>query len=96
MAHAETCPVCGGTGIVDKKIAVGGTVREITSNEDCHGCDGKGWVEVGRDDPPVVVPWGPYVPNPWPETHEPTINIGDWVYESGTYSANVEVVIKGF
>ncbi len=32
MAHAEICPVCKGNGKVEK--------------ETCHGCGGKGWVQV--------------------------------------------------
>ncbi len=36
MAHAEKCPVCEGTGDV-------GAAK-------CHGCRGKGWVEVSGQD----------------------------------------------
>jgi hypothetical protein len=35
MAHAETCPVCHGTGKY-----LGNT---------CHGCHGKGWIEVNGE-----------------------------------------------
>ena len=84
MAHAETCPVCGGSG--EKRKEIPGDCVTVS----CHGCDGKGWVEIGSDS--VVVPCGPYVSQPWP-VHEPTITIGDWVYESGIYSANVEITL---
>ena len=45
--HAERCPVCSGNGVV--------RTNDIYSKEEkdtkvCHGCDGKGWVEV-RDEP---------------------------------------------
>jgi len=42
--HAEACPVCNGRGTIkdDSDIAV------ITGVQ-CHGCHGKGWVEV-RDE----------------------------------------------
>jgi len=32
MKHAEICPVCGGAGQVN--------------GQRCHGCGGRGWVEV--------------------------------------------------
>ena len=34
--HAECCPVCGGLGKVQSDVI-------------CHGCGGRGWVEV-RDE----------------------------------------------
>lgn len=49
MAHAQQCPVCGGSGKVKEKI--------------CHGCDGRGWVEVSdtypwpRPRPKPLRPW---------------------------------------
>lgn len=46
MAHAEICPVCKGSGRIGS---------ERHERRDCHGCGGKGWVEVGSDD--SVVPW---------------------------------------
>ncbi len=41
MAHAENCPICGSSGKVKKDD--GGTAAEKVP---CHGCGGKGWVEV--------------------------------------------------
>ena len=84
MVHAETCPVCHGIGRIE--YVEGGIGTTVRKSQPYHGCHGKGWVEVGSDDS-VVVPWGPYVP-------EPTITVGDWVYESGTYSANVEIALR--
>lgn len=37
MRHAEKCPVCEGEGKHKDKT--------------CHGCNGRGWVEVGVDYP---------------------------------------------
>ena len=57
MKHAELCPVCGGTGKVN--------------GEKCHGCDGKGWVEVEGACKQPGRPWQDWV----------TINTGgdQWV-----------------
>lgn len=41
MAHAEVCPVCQGKG-----------KGEAT----CHGCGGKGWVEVGLEISTYTIP----------------------------------------
>ena len=45
MSHAERCPVCYGTGKYDNLI--------------CHGCNGKGWVEVsdGNGWYPWTITW---------------------------------------
>jgi len=36
--HAELCPVCRGSG---KYLGIG------QPEKDCHGCNKRGWVEVG-------------------------------------------------
>lgn len=75
MNKAVTCPVCFGTGKITKTTAgtAGGTFEV-----DCHGCGGKGWVEVADDPmpyfPPYIPPYDPYSPyisptyplNPYP------------------------------
>ena len=78
MSHAEICPVCGGIGWFPPTLA---------DPEQCHGCDGKGWIEVGNSDP-IVVPMQPWLP------YEPTVIIGSWVYKSGIYSANVKIAFR--
>ncbi len=66
MVHAEICPVCKGTGKIRKKTGY----PEPTKT--CHGCGGKGWVEVGREEPVFIPkPDNPYpyptipFPKPW-------------------------------
>lgn len=59
MTHAEICPVCRGSGQLNPLGQNGSTAAP--QSQDCHGCDGKGWVEVGSDDP-VVMPILPPVP----------------------------------
>jgi DnaJ-class molecular chaperone len=54
--HAEVCPVCKGSGKV--KGSVGGVGQQFTVF--CHGCDGRGWVQVGGEQVPLYVtgwPW---------------------------------------
>ena len=63
MSHAEKCPICGGSGKLPDKVT-------------CHGCGGKGWVEVGKDSPYIPRPPYPheYVPEPrrtYPHGHVP-------------------------
>jgi hypothetical protein len=43
--HAEKCPVCGGKGRISD-IAVGSGMISEDQMRTCHGCKGKGWVEV--------------------------------------------------
>jgi len=50
MTHAEICPVCKGTGKYEEKL--------------CHGCGGKGWIEIGKDDNQYF-PFVPYYPSPY-------------------------------
>ena len=51
MSHSEICPVCNGSGKYikpnDPKIT-GNINIEVT----CHGCQGAGWIEVGKKDLP--------------------------------------------
>jgi len=52
MVHAERCPICGGTGVVvwdNEKGRYVGCARVEISAVPCHGCGGKGWVEVNDE-----------------------------------------------
>jgi len=62
---ADKCPVCYGTG----------KVLDCYAEKTCHGCLGKGWVEVKEDYYQPYYPW----PYPWPyEPYEP------WYPDTGT------------
>jgi len=64
MAKAVLCPVCSGTG----KIMDYSTTAPVEKT--CHGCGGKGWVEVGEEChyyPPYRYPYPDYYypDKPW-------------------------------
>ena len=74
MSEAVICPVCKGAGVVPDEVkytytdgtATGGITGASTypSTKVCHGCGGKGWVEVGASYPPYyppVYPWNPTI-----------------------------------
>jgi len=73
MSKAVICPVCSGAGKIDEDYPGAGKSNVRT----CHGCGGKGWVEVAEDPmpytpypyyiPPVYPNYKPYYPNtaPW-------------------------------
>lgn len=42
--YADICPVCGGSGRYKEYI---GYSNCTYSERQCHGCGGKGWVELG-------------------------------------------------
>ena len=81
---AVTCPVCSGSG--KYKRTVTGTMSGMTQElvDKCHGCDGKGWVEVkdGDSHPVIVYPYQPWPWQPWPPViYEPYVT---WTLSSGT------------
>ena len=53
MAKAVKCPVCEGKGVV---YGIAETGAMPTTK--CHGCLGKGWVEVGTSNVNPTVNWG--------------------------------------
>ncbi len=59
--NAQLCPVCLGSG---KYYPPSVTVADGIA---CHGCGGKGWVEIGQDDIPYcpTPPVYPYYPYSW-------------------------------
>ena len=79
MAKAVKCPVCEGAGQVDtEKVPL---VEPVPHRfNPCHGCGGKGWVEVADNESP----YGPYpiCPYPYPvyphypQSWEPSITWG--------------------
>lgn len=56
--HAERCPVCLGYGKVRNsgEHTFGPVATSLMPKAVCHGCDGKGWVEVndGQDSTSVL------------------------------------------
>lgn len=66
MAHAEKCPICGGSGRSETTQAETGTL--VRKSQPCHGCGGKGWVEIGDMIPVFLSPMIPapiFNPRPW-------------------------------
>jgi DnaJ-class molecular chaperone len=49
-AHAEKCPICEGKGFVEKELVSTTTFQLVKKFEECHGCDGKGWIAVVEKD----------------------------------------------
>jgi len=43
MARAVVCPICSGTGTI---VEGGYATTAGPLKKTCHGCGGKGWVEV--------------------------------------------------
>lgn len=65
MAKAVLCPVCSGSGKYESNV--------------CHGCGGKGWVEVSDEHGYLIYPYPypypyPYLvyPEPWYSSYPPT------------------------
>jgi hypothetical protein len=77
MAHAEKCPVCLGIGKVntDDKSTAGGQMS-------CHGCGGKGWIEVQDYN---GFPLYPYY---WPNYPPPPLNPTMWNPITITYGTS--------
>ncbi len=58
MSKAVLCPVCSGKGIL---ITESKSNPTMSAQNTCHGCNGKGWVEVGDNVPHYPqLPW--YLP----------------------------------
>jgi len=55
MAHAERCPVCYGKGTIEETYEN----SSAKSWKTCHGCFGRGWVEVSDQIIQVIQPY-PY------------------------------------
>ena len=51
MSKVVLCPVCNGSGKYNRpnpNYSVSSTAIRMIE-ETCHGCNGKGWVEIGRE-----------------------------------------------
>lgn len=61
IMHAEICPICKGTG----KITTG---RDSTTpiEKTCHGCNGKGWIEIHDRYNPILTYYPQIEPFPKP------------------------------
>lgn len=46
MSKIEICPVCNGTGKYKEIYSMNYTYTTYIE-KNCHGCNGKGWIEVG-------------------------------------------------
>ena len=57
---AVICPVCWGKGVIKD------VTDEGMEDKTCHGCNGKGWVEVGEN-----YPYIPPCPYPHPSEQVP-------------------------
>jgi len=49
MSHTEICPICGGSGKIEQPECTA-PVRP------CHGCSGRGWVEIWQVEHPLAWP----------------------------------------
>lgn len=72
--HAELCPVCNGEGKIESEY------KPLVEPKECHGCKGKGWIEVQDSQtiwyvPQPYQPYVPYQPQPWESP---------WIYTNDT------------
>ena len=71
---AELCPVCEGKGVVTLLIYPeegNKATDKVPTERTCHGCNGKGWVDIGGG---WTVPYWPVCPIDrwypvWPGIH---------------------------
>ena len=47
MSQAVLCPVCNGSGNITPSVSNGSTA--MPTSHTCHGCSGKGWIEIDDD-----------------------------------------------
>ncbi|MCK5608865.1 hypothetical protein KAR91_43735 [Candidatus Pacearchaeota archaeon] len=75
MAHAEKCPVCDGIGRTE--FVEGGSGTTVRKLQPCHGCGGKGWIEVSDPQRPIELrPWDWPYPG-CPHAHQRWIYSGE-------------------
>lgn len=51
MTHSERCPICLGSGKLLYQNYFNESSCSNTSEHTCHGCTGKGWIEVNDSYP---------------------------------------------
>ena len=98
MSHAELCPVCKGVGKV-ASVPDRETTAACTA-EICHGCNGKGWVEVSdKAGSPVIQapprqlyysPWWYYSPVYPYWYYSPVYPYWTWYYRTDSNEAKKE------
>lgn len=73
MKHAEKCPVCDGSGKYEPNVTA------VPCPQQCHGCGGRGWVEVGNNFDSLPQPI--YHEEPWPRPNRHYYyDDGHWAY----------------
>ena len=81
MSEAVKCPVCEGGGrycpggdTAGKELCQGKPMGAMATRQQCHGCDGAGWVEIGG------LGWSPQQPSiPSPLTVDPAQMRTSWM-----------------
>jgi len=85
MKQVVICPICHGNGkirtIDECMIADDAPVIKGEGKTICHGCSGKGWIEIGKDDYPPY-PYVPYYPPYYPTYPAPYIT---WCSSDSNY-----------
>lgn len=64
MAHSEKCPICNGSGKVTS--VNDGISTAVPMDIICHGCGGKGWIEIADTIPSFPVQPNYPPPTIWP------------------------------
>jgi DnaJ-class molecular chaperone len=69
MGYAQICPICNGRGKIKEDFHDSYNRGTSEKEKVCHGCLGKGWVDVEIFYPsqPQPTPWYPerWYPTPW-------------------------------
>jgi len=86
MAKAVLCPVCNGSGQYEYSSYSNGTSAIKTISQPCHGCNGKGWVEVAEEPQPYYI--DPIYPYTW------WSNYNGGVFYTFTVSGDTDEVSK--
>lgn len=73
MAHAEQCIICKGKGAI---VDATKSAQQSDGRVACHGCGGKGWVQIDDNEQDFPAPAYPFYPipyspptAPWPQPY---------------------------